>query len=284
MQNPDEPTIDETQNLDGSMDNTVSRRAFGRRMITAGALGTAAVMVGGAPTDAVAQSGITDTDILNFALNLEYLEAEFYTVITTGKRLKDIGIATSGTGTAGLTTGGQKVPLAPALKAIFDEIAYDEQQHVLFLRQALGSAAVAKPPINLAGVMAPHFDADSVIDALVMARAFEDVGVSAYGGAARFITNRNILEAAARIALTEGEHAGNIRLLVAQQNISTFALDEADRIPPPSGTMYFSVSQKALAKVRTPSQVLAILYQNRRAGTNRGGLFPNGLNGTIRTV
>jgi hypothetical protein len=50
-------------------------------------------------------------DILNFALNLEYLEAEFYTVATTGKTIEQSGIAVSGTGNPGPTTGGNTVNL-----------------------------------------------------------------------------------------------------------------------------------------------------------------------------
>ena len=270
----------------------VSRRSFGKGAALAGVAAAAATTFGGAfnerstslfsPSDAAA--AVTDVDILNFALNLEYLEAEFYTIITTGKRLKDVGIATSGTGTSGPTTGGRKLDFAPWMLDVLSEIAFDEQQHVLFLRSALGSARVAKPPINLEGVTAPGFDFMSDGDVLAMARAFEDVGVSAYGGAARLIANKDYLEAATRIALTEGEHSGNIRLMVAQQQVPTFALDANDYPPPPSGKKFFDVSAQALAKIRTTSMVLAIVYGDTQAGTKKGGFFPDGVNGTINTV
>ena len=275
-----------------SLNRVVNRRSFGKGAALAGVAAAAATTLGGAfnersaslfsPSEAAA--AVTDVDILNFALNLEYLEAEFYTIITTGKRLKDVGIGTSGTGTSGPTTGGRKLDFAPWMLDVLTQIAVDEQQHVLFLRSALGSARIAKPPINLEGVTAPGFDFMSDGDVLAMARAFEDVGVSAYGGAARLITNKDYLEAATRIALTEGEHSGNIRLMVAQQQVPTFALDGNDYPPPPSGKRFFDVSDQALAKIRTTSMVLAIVYGDKQAGTNKGGFFPDGVNGKINAV
>jgi hypothetical protein len=276
-----------------TLDRIVTRRSFGKGAALAGASAAALTTLGGAFTDHASSlfsperadaATITDADILNFALNLEYLEAEFYTLLTTGKRLKDVGIGTSGTGTSGPTTGGRKLDLAPWMMDVLKEITFDEQQHVLFLRSALGSARIAKPAINLEGVTAPGFDFDTVGDVLAMARAFEDIGVSAYGGAARLISSKDVLEAAARIALTEGEHSGNIRLMIAQQQIPTFALDANDYPPPPSGTKFFDVSKQALAKIRTTSMVLAILYGDNTADTDHGGFFPNGVNGKIRTV
>jgi hypothetical protein len=228
----------------------------------------------------VSAQALTDADILNFALNLEYLEAEFYTRATTGKTIEEIGIGVSGKGASGETTGGRKIDFGASTMRIMKEVADNEQNHVRFLREALGSAAVAKPAINLDALGMVTTDREF----LVLARAFEDVGVSAYGGAAKLIQDPNTLEAAARIALTEAYHAGNIRLIIAGKNISTAQVDDTDRLPPPSGTMYFSTTRTGLAKIRRPGMVLAIVYGNDASGTSSGGFFPDGVNGTIRSV
>ena len=255
----------------------VSRRAFGRTTLAAG-LGVAGSFM--ANSRHVHAQALTDADILNFALNLEYLEAEFYTKFTTGRTIADYGIGTTGTGNRGATTGGRRLDFTGRLRATLLEIAENELDHVRFLRDALGPAAVAKPAINLDALGA----VTSINGFLVLARAFEDVGVSAYGGAAKLISNMDTLEAAARIALTEAYHAGNIRLVVAQRGVPTRMLDGNDYPPPPTGDKYFTTSRIGLAKIRTPSMVLAIVYGRRTAGTSRGGFFPNGVNGTIRTV
>jgi hypothetical protein len=263
--------------VQGQESGSVSRRAFGRTTLAAGLGVAGSLMVGNREAHAQA---LTDADILNFALNLEYLEAEFYTRFTTGKTIADYGIGTSGTGQRGATTGGRRLDFTGRLRSILQEIAENERDHVRFLRDALGPSAVAKPAINLDALGA----VTSINNFLVLARAFEDVGVSAYGGAAKLISNMNTLEAAARIALTEAYHAGNIRLVVAQRGIPTQMLDGNDYPPPPTGTKYFTTSRIGLAKIRTPSMVLAIVYGRSTAGTSRGGFFPNGVNGTIRTV
>jgi hypothetical protein len=38
------------------------------------------------------------------------------------------------------------------------------------------------------------------------------------------------------------------------------------------------------AFARTPQQVLRIVYLTDRAGVSGGGIFPNGMNGTLRTT
>ncbi len=235
----------------------------------------------------VEAASITDADILNFALNLEYLEAEFYSIAVTGKRLAAFGIGETGTGNYGATTGGKQVNFSgyklgsASLYDIAYEIMGDEQTHVKDLRAALGSAAVAKPAINLdaLGIGFANFQ-----QFLVLSRAFEDTGVSAYGGAAPLISSKEYLSGAVRVGLVEAYHASNIRLLLAITGTATMKLDGQDILPPPSGNQYFTDDQNALAIVRTPSEVLAIVYHNSASGTNKGGFFPNGVNGNITTV
>ncbi len=241
----------------------------------------------GIKPSSVLAAGVTDVDILNFALNLEYLEAEFYTMALTGKTIEDYGIGIDGTGTQGPTTGGMKVDFdnrherSRKLNEIATEIAYDEAQHVILLRGALGGAAVAKPAINLdaLGIGFANFR-----QFLQLSRAFEDTGVSAYGGAAPLITSKAYLQTAVQIALTEAYHASNVRLLISENDVATTATDSMDILPPPSGVQYFTVNLQALAVVRTTSQVLSIVYANSQSGTMSGGFFPNGVNGTINTV
>lgn len=243
-----------------------------------------ATLLGRAPK-AMAAGGINDFDILNFALNLEYLEAEFYTVATTGKTLAQLGFSLNGSGTRGTTTGGMQVDFSasPTVGQVAKELALDEQTHVKYIRAALkqfGGTAVAEPSINL-DALGVGFT--TVEQFLTLARAFEDVGVTAYGGAAPLLLNKTVLGAAARILAVEAEHSGNIRLLVAQNNVKTTALDKVDILPPPSGSQYFSdVMNPPLAQtqVRTPGQVLWIVY-GFKANVTSGGFFPDGVNGKI---
>ena len=140
----------ETQVLDNIIS---SRRAL---MLGGGALATLVL----SNTARAANSPANDNDILNFALNLEYLEGEFYTLATSGQTLLQIGIGTgAGTtaaGTATITTKNTntytscKVPFAlPNVAAYALETAAEERLHVTFLRSALGSAAVTEPSIDL---------------------------------------------------------------------------------------------------------------------------------------
>lgn len=230
---------------------------------------------------AQAQTTFTDFDILNFALNLEYLEAEFYTVATTGQTISQAGLTVTGTGVAGPTTGGQQVALTGAPLAIAMEIANDERDHVKFIQTAiasLGGSAIAKPAINL-NALGIGFASQTQF--LTLARVFEDIGVTAYGGAAPLIKNSTVLGYAARILAVEAYHAGNIRLQVAQNSIPTTALDGADHIPPPSGTLYFPTDNNALSEVRSPQQVLYLAFGG--ASLSSGGFFPGGVNGLFNT-
>jgi len=257
-----------------------NRRRF---MSTIAAASAGAAALGAGLMEGQTTTPPTDSDILNFALNLEYLEAEFYTVATTGMTIDQMGIGITGTGTQGAATGGQKVDLTnssfPTL-AIADEIANDERSHVTLIREALtsaGSQPIAQPAINLNAL---GIGFGSLAEFLTLARAFEDIGVTAYAGAAPLLSSKTILGYAAQILAAEAEHVSNIRLQVAQLGIPTTLLDGVDILPPPSGQNYFSLTNVGLAQTRTPGQVLYIAYGGL-ANVTAGGFFPNGVNGNI---
>ena len=162
------------------------------------------------------------------------------------------------------------------VRTVAEHVTLDEQQHVRFLRTALGSAAIAKPSINLEAL---SIGFRNQTEFLILSRAFEDLGVSAYAGAAKLISNSNVLEAAARIALTEGQHAGIFRYLIAVANTPVPQVDNKD-VPPlgsPVGRL-FQVDGNGLSTNRTAGEVLKVAYGG---GTDRGGFFPDGVNGDI---
>lgn len=149
---------------------TASSSASRRQLITrAGLVGAAAIgasLIGkrGVNIAAAAESvafgatghrfHVTDLDIANFALNLEYLEAEFYQRVAFGIGLADAD--TSGIGTPGAVTGGSKVPFAnPLIQAYAEEIADNELAHVRVLRSLLAAKAVARPAIDLVQLSPP---------------------------------------------------------------------------------------------------------------------------------
>jgi len=180
-----------------------------------------------APTT-TATPALTDVDYLNFALNLEYLEAEFYLRAATGQGLSatDSGNATS------KTTGGSAVlGLTAVQQNYIYEIAMNELDHVRYLRSALASAAVPAPAIDLgasfntaaaaAGIMGGMFNPFSSYQAfLVGAFVFEDVGVTAYHGAAGALTDKKgNLAAAAAILSVEAYHAAEVRILLIADSV-----------------------------------------------------------------
>jgi hypothetical protein len=228
-----------------------------------------------------------DIAVLQFALNLEYVEAEFYSYAATGKSIADNGVDVDGAvGAGGPTTGGVKVTFDTLdgkgpLKDVTMQLMRDEINHVLLIRSILGpNFTIAKPAINL-GLLGSY---NNIGTYLTLARDFEVIGVSAYGGAVTLLS-KPVLQYAAQIALVEGLHSGNLQLLVHLNNVMISPLDQYDIIPPPAGVNYFDDSlNQGLAVIRTPSEVLALAYQNSTPGTSRGGFFPNGVNGAITAV
>ncbi|WP_344432407.1 ferritin-like domain-containing protein, partial [Amycolatopsis minnesotensis] len=264
--------------------------------------------------------GVSDGAVLNFALNLEYLEAQFYLHAVTGKGLPDT--LTTGTGTQGGVTGGRAVRFeSRTAKQYAQEIAQDELAHVRFLRTALGGAAVSQPAIDLqgsftaaaqaAGLVKPGhtFDAFACEENFLLAAfLFEDVGVTAYKGAAPLIENKTYLEAAAGILAVEAYHAANIRsALYARETgllgtgllgrnlreASVKLSDARDSLDGPSDDDQGVVDKQGHANIvptdsngiaysRSPGQVLNIVYLTPKAATS-GGFFPKGVNGEVNT-
>ncbi|MES3100002.1 ferritin-like domain-containing protein [Sphingomonas faeni] len=279
------------------------------------------------PTPAAA---LNDADVLNFALNLEYLEAQFYAFAAFGVGLN--ASLLTGTGTQGSVTGGAQVPFTDTVvREYAREIAIDEVAHVAFLRTALGTAAVAQPAIDISagtaaapgaftaaaraagvvgatGIFNPYADDNSF---LLGAYIFEDVGVSAYKGAAPLIANKTYLEAAAGILAAEAYHAGLIRTILYRKGLTVPTLrtaagqisdardsldgtvtnaatgvigDDDQGITGTDATMSNIVPTDAngLAYSRSTGQVLNIVYLNK-AAVAMGGFFPAGVNGNIKT-
>jgi hypothetical protein len=232
---------------------------------------------------------IDELDVLNFALNLEYLEAEFYTYATTGKSITSFGVGIKGNANrdnppdGGTTKGGAKVIFSKDESVLHDlatQIGADERAHVVLLRGALGSSAVAKPNIDLSAL---GFGFGNQNDFLSAARILEDIGVTAYSGAAGMLKTPDIITAAAGLLGAEAEHAAAIRTHIARLKITTTAMDSVDMIPPPSGDARQVLSIKVsdgLIATRTAGEVLYLAFGGK-AGVKQGGFFPTGLNGTI---
>jgi rubrerythrin len=305
-----------TNAIGRSAENALDRRRFFQAAGIAGFGVGAAVLAGAEPASAHdrgdAGHGPSDAAILNFALNLEYLEAEFYLHATTGMGLPST--MTSGTGRQGRVVGGREVPFkTPAIKRFAQEIAADEKAHVAFLRSALGSVAVSEPQIEIddsfaaaaaaAGLVKPGEDFDvyaNEVNFLFAAYIFEDVGVTAYKGAAPLISNKTYLSAAAGILAVEAYHAGMIRSTLYALGIATPAIygiaqkisDARDSLDGPTdddqgiGTADVAnivpSDANGIAFGRTPGQVLNIAYLTSHRARS-GGFYPWGVNGVLAT-
>ena len=157
-----------------------------RGALAAGAFyGTASV----APfvSQAFAETGGGDAEILNFALTLEYLEADFYNV------------------------KGKQVGLSGQAKAYAKEFGAEEAEHVTALMAAiksLGGKPVAKPAFVFPGSSESAF--------LALASVLENTGVGAYNGAGPSLQSKQVLASAGSIVQIEARHAAAIDLLIGR--------------------------------------------------------------------
>ena len=297
---------------------SLTNSALSRRTFLAGAGTAAAATLAGCGNSNVTPVTITvptagtpptytPTDILNFALNLEYLEAEFYLYAATGS---GIPAADAGTG-AGTTVGGAKLGgnLTVAQQQITNIIAQDEYNHVKFLRAALGSAAVPRPNINFtatfnalgslatSGKTTTFNPFASFNNWLIGGFTFEDVGVTAYHGGAGPLqaAGSAFLGPAAQILAVEAYHAAVLRTLIVGTSLP------ASATPNVAGDQTYINLAQGVQQVRAQLSgggTLAageetmlssgLTYSTATAsngyafGVNSGGFFPNGLNGNIK--
>lgn len=211
-----------------------------------------------------------------------------------------------------------KVPFSeedPGVMEYAMEIALDELAHVNFLRAALGDKAAERPVLDLKNSFEAAGDAIGVsgfnpfaseLFFLLGAFIFEDVGVTAYKGAAKLLEDKAILSAAAGILGTEAYHAGEVRTVLYAMDAQNPAAGIAGLVqkisdvrdsldgsgdkdqgivgdnPFDTTANIVPTDANAVAFSRTAQQVLNIVYLDPSEGARRGGFFPKGLNGQIK--
>ncbi len=304
-----------------TLQQRLERRNLLRQMIlgTAGvATGLAGVTLDASPARAISPAGandVSDATIFNFALNFEYLGAQYYLAALGQNPLPPS--LTGASGGLSLPSGSTRVPFNSAATAGFaQQLAVDEQGHVIFIRAAIaaeGGTPISQPLIDLnaswtalavaAGLLQPGQTFNpfsSEANFFVGAYVLEDVCVTALCGAAALLTDPNNLAYAASILGVEGYQVGLIRSYLSEigGDLATNAISalrsNLSNAVMPTGMVndvgtgvngnafnFTNVDYNAQAFRRTPQQVLAIAYGTSVIGATGGGFFPKGVNGTI---
>lgn len=159
--------------------------------------------------------GSGDPGILNYAYALEQLEAAFYTQVIMSQFS---GISATET-------------------ALLTDIRDHEVAHREFFKTALGDAAIIDLEFDFSSI-----DFSSRDSVLATAKAFEDLGVSAYNGAGRLIETPDYLVLAGKIVSVEARHAAWIRDVISN---GSFADDTV-------------IDMNGLDVTRKPTEVLEI--------------------------
>jgi len=173
--------------------------------------------------------GSGDVGILNYAYALEQLEAAFYTMVV-----------------ASTTTG-----MSTSEMNLFKDIRDHEVAHREFFKSALGSNAIPGLEVNFSSI--DFTKRDSI---LATAKAFEDLGVSAYNGAGPLLKDANNLIVAGKIVSVEARHAAYIRDIISN---GSFADNTA-------------VDANGLDLSRTPDEVLGVAKTYLKSTLNASNL------------
>ncbi|HYE60412.1 MAG TPA: ferritin-like domain-containing protein [Phycisphaerales bacterium] len=253
---------------------------------------------------AIAQPDMLDDEIFNFALNLEYMEAEYYTRGAYGQGIQERGAPIGRK--PGEVNGGRKVRFSNEThQAYAEELAFNEAAHVRFYHRILRGQAVDRPEIDFVGGMSAVFAAAGIVspgtrvdpfeDEMLFylgGMLFEDTGITAYRGASAFITDRTLLGNAAGVLAVEAYHMGMVRALL--YNMGSEAREYANKISelrdrldgPEDLDQGIEVEGKpnivpcdsyGVAFARKPRQVANIVFG--KPGANAGGFYPRGLSG-----
>jgi rubrerythrin len=187
------PTLAELD-VDGAIDEVLSRtRGVSRaRFLSTLGLGSIALLTELARPISAHAATLTDREILNFALVLEYLQASFYTEAERRKPLKRGRLAT-----------------------IPSHLGAVERAHVIAFKRALGRDAVKRPSFDFGGTT------EQATPFLKTAVALEDLAVAAYKGQAGNIRSPEYLAAAISIHSVEARHAAWMRYLLGRRPAAT---------------------------------------------------------------
>jgi hypothetical protein len=258
--------------------------------------------------EAVAQQAesSTDIDIFNFALNLEYLEVDYYLRGGLGITADELFRTSYGAP----VKGGRKVQFfSPVREGIIKNIAGNEAAHITFVRAVTGSQASQRPPIDMdAGFAAvaaaaglSNFDPfGNEMDFFLGGMLFEDVGISVLKGSARKLRSLSLRESAAGLLGAEGYHMGAVRSVLYRMGeparVRAAAISNLrDRLDGPQDLDQPPVKVGEMANIaptnengivwgRTPQHALNIIYGKPGRGIMAGGFFPEGVNGRIHVT
>jgi len=206
-------------------DRADTRASFLRKAGVGGAalVGGGVLLGAGAGTARAGHTdSVSDVDVLNFALTLEYLEAAFYVAaLGSGSQALPPGVpASRGKFSRGAISGSKQIAgfggrIRSTAYGYLSAIRDHEVTHVAFLRAALAAVPGAVPGVS--PVDACTFDftkgLTNVGTFLATARVLENTGVMAYDGAIRYVDTGDFLQAGAEIATVEARHAAYLNLI-----------------------------------------------------------------------